>query len=48
MAEIRGKMLAADVIVWASPLYFSTIMAQMEAGDIRKTDAPEQAYRKSL
>lgn len=45
MTEIREKMLAADVIVWASPLYFYTMTAQMEAGDIRKTDAPEQAYR---
>ena len=45
MAEIREKMLAADVIVWASPIYFYTMTAQMEAGDIRKTDAPEQAYR---
>ena len=45
MAEIREKMLAADVIVLASPIYFYTMTAQMEAGDIRKTDAPEQAYR---
>ena len=45
MAEIREKMLAADVIVLASPLYFYTMTAQMEAGDIRKTDAPGQAYR---
>lgn len=26
-------------------LYFYTMTAQMEAGDIRKTDATEQAYR---
>ena len=45
MAEIREKMLAADVVVLASPIYFYTMTAQMEAGDIRKTDAPEQAYR---
>ena len=45
MMEIREKMLAADVIVLASPIYFYTMTAQMEAGDIRKTDAPEQAYR---
>ena len=107
MAEIRDKMLAADVIVLASPIYFYSMTAQMkavidrtyafyqdlagktffflitcaateteftqtmlaalrgftscvpnakeggmvlgvnamEAGDIRKTDAPEQAYR---
>ena len=45
MTEIREKMLAADVIVLASPIYFYTMTAQMEAGDIRKTDAPEQAYR---
>ena len=45
MAEIREKMLAADVIVLASPIYFYTMTAQMEAGDIRQTDAPEQAYR---
>lgn len=45
MAEIREKMLAADVIVLASPIYFYTMTAQMEAGDIRKTDASEQAYR---
>ena len=45
MAEIREKMLAADVIVLASPIYFYTMTAQMEAGVIRKTDAPEQAYR---
>ena len=45
MAEIREKMLAADVIVLASPIYFYTMTAQIEAGDIRKTDAPEQAYR---
>ena len=45
MVEIREKMLAADVIVLASPIYFYTMTAQMEAGDIRKTDAPEQAYR---
>lgn len=45
MAEIREKMLAVDVIVWTSPIYFYTMTAQMEAGDIRKTDAPEQAYR---
>mgnify|MGYP002329101749 FL=1 len=45
MAEIREKMLAADVIVLASPIYFYTMTAQMEAGDIRKTDVPEQAYR---
>ena len=42
MAEIREKMLAADVIVWASPIYFYTMTAQMEAGDIRKTDAYEK------
>lgn len=47
MAEIREKMLAADVIVLASPIYFYTMTAQMEAGDIRKTDAPEQAYQVS-
>ena len=47
MAEIREKMLAADVIVLASPIYFYTMTAQMEAGVIRKTDAPEQAYRVS-
>lgn len=41
MAETREKMLAADVIVWASPICFYTMTAQMEAGDIRKTDAPE-------
>lgn len=45
MAEIREKMLEADVIVLASPIYFYTTTAQMEAGDIRKMDAPEQAYR---
>ena len=45
MAEIREKMLAADVIVLASPIYFYTLTAQMETGDIRKTDAPEQAYQ---
>lgn len=45
MTEIREKMLAADVIVLASPIYFYTMTAQMEAGDIRKMDAPEQAYR---
>ena len=45
MTEIREKMLAADVIVLASPIYFYTMTAQMEAGDIRQTDAPEQAYR---
>ena len=45
MAEIREKMLAADVIGLASPIYFYTMTAQMEAGDIRKTDATEQAYR---
>ena len=45
MTEIREKMLAADVIVWTSPIYFYTMTAQMEEGDIRKTDAPEQAYR---
>ena len=45
VAEIREKMLAADVIVWTSPIYFYTMTAQMEAGDIRKTDAPGQAYR---
>lgn len=107
MAEIREKMLAADVIVLASPIYFYSMTAQlkavidrsyafyqqlagktfyflvtcgapeaeftqtmlaalrgftccvpeakeggvvlgvnaMEAGDVRKTDAPEQAYR---
>ena len=38
-------MLAADVIALASPIYFYTMTAQMEAGDIRKTDAPEQAYQ---
>lgn len=42
MVEIREKMLAADVIVWASPIYFYTMTAQMEAGDIRKTDAPNR------
>ena len=46
MTEIREKMLVADVIVWTSPIYFYTMTAQMEAGDIRKTDAPEQAYRR--
>lgn len=45
MAETREKMLAADVIVLASPIYFYTMTAQMEAGDIRKTDVLEQAYR---
>lgn len=45
MTEIREKMLVADVIVWTSPIYFYTMTAQIEAGDIRKTDAPEQAYR---
>ena len=107
MQEIREKMLAADVIVLASPIYFYSMTAQMkavidrtyafyqelagktfyflitcaatdaeytktmlaalrgftccvpeakeggvvlgvnapEAGDVRKTDAPEQAYR---
>lgn len=32
MAEIREKMLAVDVIVWTSPIYFYTMTAQMEAG----------------
>lgn len=45
MTEIREKMLAADVIVLALPIYFYTMTAQREAGDIRKTDASGQAYR---
>ena len=31
MAEIREKMLAADVIVLASPIYFYSMTAQMKA-----------------
>lgn len=31
MAEIREKMLAADVIVLASPIYFHSMTAQMKA-----------------
>lgn len=31
MEEIRGKMLAADVIVLASPIYFYSMTAQMKA-----------------
>ena len=31
MAEIRQKMLAADVIVLASPIYFYSMTAQMKA-----------------
>ena len=31
MAEIREKMLAADVIVLASPVYFYSMTAQMKA-----------------
>ena len=31
MAEILGKMIAADVIVLASPVYFYTMCAQMKA-----------------
>ena len=31
MAEIRDKMLAADVIVLASPIYFYSMTAQMKA-----------------
>ena len=31
MAEIREKMLAADVIVLVSPIYFYSMTAQMKA-----------------
>ena len=31
MAEIRDKMLAADVVVLASPIYFYSMTAQMKA-----------------
>lgn len=31
MEEVRAKMLAADVIVLASPIYFYTMTAQMKA-----------------
>lgn len=30
MAEIQGKMIAADVIVMATPVYFYTMDAQMK------------------
>ena len=48
MAEIREKMLAADVIVLASPIYFYSMSAQMKAVIDRMGKCGTEEYEPSV
>ena len=48
MAEIREKMLAADVIVLVSPIYFYSMTAQMKAVIDRMGKCGTEEYEPSV